>query len=57
MNITKRQITNDDIDMLQARLRADLCVAYYHETSGLLHPFNNSLAYQKVLGWLLDISF
>ena len=56
MYIAKRQVTNNDICMLQTRPRADLFVAYYHETSGLLHPLNSSLAYQRVLGWPLDVS-
>ena len=36
MNIAKRQITNDDIRMLQTRPRANLFVACYHEANGLL---------------------
>jgi hypothetical protein len=44
MDIAKRQITNDDICMLQTRSRANLFAACYHEANGLLLPMNG-LAY------------
>ena len=43
MDIAKRQITNDDICILQIGSRANLFVACYHEAeeaNGLLLPFN-----------------
>ena len=55
MDVAKRQITNDDICMLQTRPRANLFVACYHKANGLLslrtvRPFGKCL----VDHWILN---
>jgi hypothetical protein len=48
MNFAKRQITDDDICMLQTSPRASLFAACYYEANGLLLPLY-SQTYQKCL--------
>jgi len=55
MNIAKRQITNDDICVLQTSPRACLFAVYYHKANGLLLP-SYSRAYQEVPGQPLDLT-